>query len=212
MSAVLSKVQVAEEGEELNQALMWLMFLPQALLRKPRRGGKAGRGLVAQRFNSLARGDWGKLVELWERDMRMLEEENETEQNRVESDQAKEIEKKRQVALRLLHKGQISRAVGRITSHGIADMSEQGVRDQLLSKYPVRGRQLPHTVTKGKCVDSLKGIRERLLNQKGGGSPGTGGLRSEFLKVLAEKMDDRIDLLESFGLRYLWGELPAWFY
>ena len=59
-----------EEDEE--RALMWFCFLPQALLRKAGRGGKAGRGQVARRFNTLAKEDWGGLVEIWERDVEKL--------------------------------------------------------------------------------------------------------------------------------------------
>ena len=53
---------------------MWLLFLPQALLRRPKRGGKSGRNLTAQRFNSIVKGDWGRLVSLWEKDKIIAEE------------------------------------------------------------------------------------------------------------------------------------------
>ena len=44
-------------------------------------------------------------------------------------------------------------------------------------------------------------------------SPGTGGLRAEFLTVLGEKMnDEQMEMLQSFGMRYLNGNFPAWFY
>ena len=44
-------------------------------------------------------------------------------------------------------------------------------------------------------------------------APGAGGLRTEFLKILAEKMSpDQMLLLEAFGLKYLSGDLPTWFY
>ena len=41
------------------------MSLPQALMRKSTRGGAAGRGQIAKRFNDLFSQDWGKLVSLW---------------------------------------------------------------------------------------------------------------------------------------------------
>ena len=41
------------------------MSLPQALMRKSTRGGVAGRGQIAKRFNDLFSQDWGKLVSLW---------------------------------------------------------------------------------------------------------------------------------------------------
>ena len=70
---VLQKLHTAEGAQDTNRALMWLMFLPQALLREAKRGGRQGRGLVAKWFNTLSRGDWGTLVELWERDKRAAE-------------------------------------------------------------------------------------------------------------------------------------------
>ena len=38
-------------------------------------------------------------------------------------------------------------------------------------------------------------------------------MKAEYLIVLAQKLDDEeIGLLEDFGMRYLNGELPVWFY
>ena len=62
----------ATKEEQKNRALMWIMFLPQALLRKPTQGGKAGRGQVRKRFRCLQRGDWGDLVEMPQRDLQKL--------------------------------------------------------------------------------------------------------------------------------------------
>ena len=40
-----------------------------------------------------------------------------------------------------------------------------------------------------------------------------GELRKEFLKILVEQMSpDQMLLLEAFGLKYLGGDLPTWFY
>ena len=62
-------------------------------------------------------------------------------------------------------------------------------------------------------MENLKGLRDVLLELESGKSPGTGGLRAEFLIVLAERMDgEQIELLESFGLRYMGGDLLPWFY
>ena len=44
---------------------MWLGFLPQALLRKPTRGGRAGRREVAKRFFCINQGDLGSPVTSW---------------------------------------------------------------------------------------------------------------------------------------------------
>jgi len=55
---VLQKWEDATTEEERTTALLWLGFLPQALQRKPTRGGKQGRAQVAYRY-SLRAGDWG---------------------------------------------------------------------------------------------------------------------------------------------------------
>ena len=61
--------------------------------------------------------------------------------------------------------------------------------------------------------ESHKRKRQSFLDLEGGKSPGTKGLRSEYLTVLGEIMDDeQMSLVEDFGMRYLGGTLPAWFY
>ena len=71
-SQVLSRLSLASSEEEQVRALKWLCFLPQALLREPRRGGARGQGqgagAIAKRFNLLCGGEWGGLVSLWEGD------------------------------------------------------------------------------------------------------------------------------------------------
>ena len=214
---VLRRIQSANEGIELDRGLMWLMFLPQALLRQPKRGGKSGRGLISQRFNCLAtERDWGKLVMLWEEDTRVAVEERRNRERQAGGEEVSEEEKedqKRRHVLKMFGKGQVSRGVGRISSLGIADMNDEGVRAQLAAKYPARGRAMPDTVRKDSPVSNLAGLRDSLLKLEKGVSPGCGGLRPEFLKTIAEVMNDQqMGLLESFGMRYLGGLLPAWFY
>ena len=67
--AILVKVQSAVSDLDLDRALMWFLFLPQALCRKPRRGGVQGRGFINKRFNALANQKWGDLVDQWESDL-----------------------------------------------------------------------------------------------------------------------------------------------
>lgn len=87
------------------------------------------------------------------------------------------MEKDRKNALLLLSRAHISKAVRTITSHGIGDMSDPDILHQMESKYPGRGIPLPATVTRGQCIDNLRGLREVLLGLKGGVSSGTGGMR-----------------------------------
>ena len=68
---VLTRWEGAETEQERDRALMWLGFLSQALLRKPVRGGRAGRREVAKRFECVNHGDWGNIVDMWSRDQRV---------------------------------------------------------------------------------------------------------------------------------------------
>ena len=70
---VLQRREQAGTEQQINNALMWMMFLPQALLRKPTRGGRAGRGQVCKRFQALQSGDWGALVAMQESDLVKLQ-------------------------------------------------------------------------------------------------------------------------------------------
>ena len=68
-------------------------------------------------------------------------------------------------------------------------------------------------MVKGKVVENMKGLRDILLGLDRCVSPGTGGLRGEFLTDLAEGMDQsQMDLLEEFVMKFLCGILPPWFY
>ena len=54
---------------DLDRALMWLLYLPQGLCRKPRRGGIQGRGFVNKIFIALAEENWREIVNLWDSDL-----------------------------------------------------------------------------------------------------------------------------------------------
>ena len=56
---VLRRLHLAKTEDETTLALMWWCFLAQALLRKPSRGKRSGKGLVAKRFNSLGQDKTG---------------------------------------------------------------------------------------------------------------------------------------------------------
>ena len=107
-SYVLERILNAGTNLELNRALMWLLFLPQAFLRQPKRGGKLGRGLTAQRFNCLAQGDWGQLVTIWEKD-KMIAEEKRSFQRSRGSNRKDLPEMKTKSVVHLISQGQVSR-------------------------------------------------------------------------------------------------------
>ena len=78
-----------------------------------------------------------------------------------------EKEEERMVRLRrevvsLITSGQISKAMQRVTSHGVASVSDPAVLAQLQSKYPPRGHPLPETVSQ-RTMCRLSPRFERLL-------------------------------------------------
>ena len=90
-------------------------------------------------------------------------------------------------------------------------MSDPDILQQMEEKYPDRGIPLPGSVSRGQCIDNLRGLSDVLLSLKGGVSPGTGGMRNEYLTCLAETWGEhQMSLLEDFGMRYLNGQLPPW--
>ena len=122
-----------------------------------------------------------------------------------------EIEKKRKNSLLLLSKGLVSKAVRTITSNGIGNMDDPVIKTQMEAKYPARSHPLPESVSKGQCVDNLRGLKDLLLGLEAGVSPGTGGMRPEYLTCLAEVWgSEPMSRLEDFGMRYLTGCLPSW--
>ena len=210
---VVQRIQSADSGLDLDRALMWLLFLPQGLCRKPRRGGIQGRGFVNKRFIALAEGNWGELVNLWESDLEVELSKQQRRRDPQTPDPLREEARKTMEVVGLLAKGQIHRAVDRINSFGVADLGDPSVMDQMVQKHPPRWEGLKDRVKLGNPIDNLNGLRDSLLDLKKGGSPGSGGLRAEYLITLAETLDDdKMSALESFGLRYLRGDLPPWFY
>ena len=98
-------------------------------------------------------------------------------------------EKKKKQVLSLLAKNQISRAVSRINSFGAASLDEPAAREQVAAKYPARKMVIPTNILKGSQIDNLAGLKENLQGLWKGSSPGTGVLRPEFLKTLADHLN-----------------------
>ena len=213
VSKILLKIQSAEEGIELERGLKWLLIIPKAVFRQGRRGGKAGKGLLARRINMLVMEDWGGLLALLGTDCRQAKADDQQERHHREISEEAQLERKRKNALLLLSKGFISKAARTITSFGIGSMDDPNILHQMEQKYPRRGIPLPASVSRSQCVDNLRGLRDMLLGLQGGVSAGTGGMRPEYLTCLAEVWgEEQMSRLENFGMRYLTGLLPAWWY
>ena len=205
--------EAQEDCEELDRALKWWFFLPQALCRRAQRGGRAGIGQIKKRFNSVVKGDYGELVQLWLRDMEIVRNKEIRKSSRGKP--ASDMCKKTRQAVSLISKGFISKASNRMISHGVANIDDPTSKAALASKYPTRGNDIPATVSKGQCVDTMKSLRDSWLSLKGGVAPGTGQLRPEFLVTLAEVWDensDSWDMVNSFAMRHVNGDFPPWYY
>ena len=174
-----------------------------------------GRSSVAGRFNAAMDGDFGMVLRLLRQDKEKEEEARRREagRNRRQKSEVEMKEVQRKVALSHLQKGEISKAVGRLTSFGVANTDDPAVMAALKSKYVVRGKDLPASVVMGQPVDSLEGLKETLLQLPTGVAPGTGGFHAEYLTSLAEVWEDgTMALLEEFSMMYLCGKLPPWWY
>ena len=194
--------------------MLWLGFLPQGLLRRPTRGGKVGRAQVAYRFTCVTNSNWGGLVESWERDAKKRDE-GKKERRSGDEDEAQTAARLRREVVSLIEAGQVSRAMQRINSHGLADISKPSVLTQLQEKFPARRDVLPSSVPNLSPIDSFVGLRESLLamDANRGSSPGSGGMRPEYMAALGDRLEDtEMECLEDFGLKYTSGRLPAWVY
>ena len=121
-----------------------------------------------------------------------------------EEKEQKELDSLRRSVIGLIESGQLGRAMNRVTSHGLGDISDPEIRTQLTEKFPPRSRQLPLSVPKTKPIDSFRNIRDNFLTLDPGTAPGAGGLRNEYLYALGERMEDEeIKMMEELGLEYL---------
>ena len=207
LSSVLRRIQEATTEQELTRYLKWRLILPQVLLRQAQRNGKKGQGarMVNGRFQAMVEGDWGKLLVMLEKD-REANERAAAARTRGRQQQEEDMEKKREVVLDLVARGQVGRVAARIKSHSVASIDTPGVMEALRTKFPARMRPLPATATKGQIVDNLGGLKEALVALELGSVPGTGGMRPEFLVTLGKKMSEEdMGRMEEHGMAYLNG-------
>ena len=178
LSTILNRILVAQSDEEINRGLKWFLVSAQIFFREPKRGGKKGQSnaQIASRFDCFSRGDWGTLVTLLEYDRTAAANKQPTKNRNRSEDTNLTAAKLRKTVLAMLSRGQVGRAVRRICSNGVASMEDPQVRAALQTKYRQRMKDLPRSVTKGECVQSLGGLRESLLELQTGVSPGFGGV------------------------------------
>ena len=217
-SESLRRWRDGENEQEKQTALLWMGFWSQGLQRKPTRGGKQGRVEVASRYKCVLEGDWAGLVERWERDKlkraeQLSKKREQRRQMEMEEKEQKELDRLRRSVIGLIEAGQLGKAMNRVTSHGLGDISDPNIRTQLTEKFPPRHHQLPPSVPKVRPIDSFRDIRDSFMSLDPGTAPGAGGLRNEYLHALGERLEDEeIKMMEELGLEYLSGSLPSWFY
>ena len=156
LATVLRRIEQADSEVSERRALKWFLVLPKLLLREPRRGGRRGQGSgeVRTRFE------------------------------RTVPDPVKEKAARRKTVCALIDQGKVGMARRRVTSHGLASMSDPVVRATMQEKYPPLRQDFPPSVTRASCMNSLPALKETLLNMVPGVSAGFGGLRNEYLRLL----------------------------
>ena len=135
--------------------------------------------------------DWGTVLRLLVVDRERGKEKKKRRRKWVRRKEKSETEKRkdqRKVALSHLSKGEIGKAVSRLTSFGVASTKDPDVMAALRAKNMERGKELPATVVMGQPLDSLGGLQETLLNLPTAVSSGTGGLRATCLFTRLESL------------------------
>ena len=216
MSMLVRRVLEADTEEATTTALLWFLVAPQAWLRQSGRGGKKGQdhAALARRFDAIIEEDWGSVLgQLIADKEEVARKEGRGKGRPKEVTESEAKEREREEVLHLMSRGQVGRAARRISSNGVASMDDPETKAALRKKYKPRSRDLPQNVSQGKCVDSLAGLREFMLSLEQGVSPGTGGMRNEYIICLAEVWGpEEMAMMEEFGMRYLTAQLPPWFY
>ena len=126
MATILRAILDAQE--EVNLAFL---LAPQAFRRQSKHGGEDGQSYVAGRFN-----DWGTVLHLLKVNRVREEERKRSRKGRgKENSETEKKEIQRKVALSHLSKGEISKAVSRLTSFWVASTEDPAVMAALRVKY-----------------------------------------------------------------------------
>ena len=98
----------------------------------------------------------------------MAKNQKKGDRSRSEKSEEERLEKLRREANGLIRDGQVSQAMRRITSYGVADINNPAVMLELKEKFPPRRHELPATIQKVSPVDSFPELRENLLSLEPG--------------------------------------------
>ena len=215
-SAVLARVEEAQDSEERDRALLWYLGLHQFLLRK--KPGKTLRpvavtALYKERFEQFREGRFSELLDAWRDDVDTIR--RSSAGPRREADAGAQISRARS----LIAAGELSRAARLLCSKGVADTSDPGVSAQLAAKHPCRKAPIPFRLDGDfdGAVDFVFDLTEiyRTLDRRAGKGPD--GMSNAHLLVLArehrgEEARAVMERVSRFAARESNGDLPAWWY
>ena len=89
-------------------------------------------------------------------------------------------EDRRNKVIELIEKNQISRAVSRISSCGVAELDTEEDRRKVREKYPEKKKEGRVDIVKQAPVDNFRGVVEKLTRLRKETSTVTDGLRPEY--------------------------------
>ena len=131
MATILRAILDAQD--KVNLAFL---LAPQAFRRQSKRGGEDGQSYVAGRFNAAIEDDWGTVLHhLMVNRVREEERKRSRKGRGKENSETEKKEIQRKVALSHLSKGEISKAVSRLTSFWVASTEDPAVMAALRVKY-----------------------------------------------------------------------------
>ena len=192
--------------QERDDALKWRLILPQLMLRKKPQGVTRGRDYVARRFRQFAAGQYDVLLGEWHVDRGL------TGAQPLRQAAGSEVPH----SVKLMQQGQMSRAALHLSSAGVADPADPGVREQMCAKFPERKVGVPQrfgNVPHGKLELKEDRLCEAIRLLKPLASAGPDGMRNEYLTSLVKVQDRRPALraVKWFGEQWVNGALPPWY-
>jgi hypothetical protein len=223
---VIDAIRNSGPDNELEEvrALKMLLILPSILLRKQpaARGGPQGRlaaaRLLASRFERWGRGDFGSLDADWARDCAQEAQQRNTRRTRPANP-----ERDIKATVALLAKGKFSDAAKLLQSHGLADIADPVVLQQMLTKHPLRRTAVPPVIPgladTDRLVVGLTEMEESYRGLKTDKAQGASPWRYEYLIPLAPAEPFVGDAARHVLVAHAWlassfanGDLPPWFY
>jgi hypothetical protein len=127
---VITNLQRATTDRERERCFKLLIVAPCLFFRKTARGGNRKEQAIAQRFADWLSGDHAKLFDDWARDVALSRGSEPRERSALDNDVRK--------ALGKLERGLVSDAARLLESHGVADVFDPEIMEQMRLKHPTR--------------------------------------------------------------------------